>query len=81
MRYAIERLDQQLETLIGSPLSKRQNAMRGISPAGKVGRIRLPGKDSMRAHADLATLIFFIQSAPIGGHEHRKRSSRSGADA
>ena len=71
--HPIERLDQQLETLVCPPLSKRKNAVGRVSASCKVWRVRLPGEDAVRAHTDPAAPVFLIQSSAIGGHEYGKR--------
>src|SRR3984957_1121475 len=69
----IERFDQQFETLISSPLSKRKNAVGRVSSARKVWRIGPPGKNAMRFHADPAPPVLLTQRSAIGGHQHGER--------
>lgn len=63
-------LDHQLQTLVGSPFSKSQNAMLGIATPGHIRELRLAGKNSVGTEMHIIAAVFFMQNFSISRHEH-----------
>src|SRR3984957_1857572 len=70
---SLEGFDQQVKPFVGSPLPEGENAMRWVSTAREVWRIRTSGKDSMGPGRYAPAPIFFIQDSTIRRQEHGNR--------
>jgi hypothetical protein len=84
-RYPLKGFNHQFQPLVGSPFSKSQNAMLGISTPGKIGELGFAGENAMRTEMHIVAAIFFMQNVAISGHQYgygicqEKHSSRKRA--
>ncbi len=74
--YLAEGRNHRFQPLVCPPLSKRQDAAIGIVSAGKVGRFRTMGQNSMRPPVHVAGPVFLLQQLAIGGQQDRNRVGR-----
>ena len=73
LSYNLERVEQKFEPLVGSPLTKRQDAMLRISPPGKIGVFGSPSQDAVRPQMNVVTAIFFIKNLAVSRHQNGNR--------
>lgn len=68
LRHNFERIEQKFKPFVGSPLTKRQNAMLGISPLGKIRVLRFPRQNTVGPQMNIVTAIFVIKDLAIARH-------------
>ena len=66
-------LNHQLQTLIRSPLTERQNAVHRVTATGKFRKFGATRQHSVGSQVDVSATIFFIQNLAVSWHEHRNR--------
>lgn len=72
-RNHLERLQHELQPLVGSPFSEGENAMDRISPAGEVGKLGPARENAMGAKMNVVAAILIVQDFSISWHQHRDR--------
>jgi hypothetical protein len=70
LRKQVEGLNHQLEPLVGSPFAESENAMLRIAAPGKIGILRLPDQDAVRAQVNIIATVSFMEDLAIAWHEH-----------
>src|SRR5256885_1312308 len=67
----IKSLDHEFKTLVGTPFSKRQNAMDGSASPREIGEFGAARKNAMRPQVNVVSPILVVQDFAVTGHEHR----------
>jgi hypothetical protein len=70
LSHNFERIEQELESLVGSPFAESQNPMLRISPPGKIRVLGFPRQNTVRSQMNIVTAIFFIKDLAIPRHEN-----------
>jgi hypothetical protein len=66
----LKSFNHQFQAFVGSPLSEGKNAVFGIPPARKVGKLRPSRENAMRAQVNVIAAIFVVKNLAVSGHEH-----------
>jgi hypothetical protein len=66
-------LNHQLQALIRSPLTERQNAVHRVTATRKFRKLGATGEHSVGSQVNVSATIFFIQNLAVSRHEHRNR--------
>jgi hypothetical protein len=73
LSHPAKSLNHQLQTLIGSPLAERQNAVHRVTATRKFRKFGATGEHSVGSQVDVSPTIFVIQNLAVSWHEHRNR--------
>lgn len=60
----------QFQSLVSSPLSEGQDAMLGISAAGKIRKLGPASQNAVRTDMYIVAAIFLIQDPAVTGHQY-----------
>jgi hypothetical protein len=71
LHHRFECLEHQFEPLVGSPLTERKYAMRGIAAAGEIRVLGSAREDAVRPDMHVLAAIFLMENLAITGHEDR----------
>jgi len=66
---AIESLNHELKSFIGSPFPECENPMYRSTAHREIRKFRTPGENSMRAQMDVVATIFIVQNLAISRHQ------------
>jgi len=67
---AVEGVNHEFETLIGSPFPERKNSMSRIAAHREIGEFRTPCENSVCSQMDVIPPVFVIQNLAISRHQH-----------
>jgi len=70
LSHNFERVEQKLEPLVGSPLTKGQNPMFRISPPGKIRVFGFPRQNTVGPQMNIVTAIFVIKNLAVSRHQN-----------
>lgn len=68
----VESLDHELEALVRSPFSKRENAL-DRTAAREIGRLGAARQNAMGTQVNVIAAVFIVQNFAIARHQHRNR--------
>ena len=64
-------INHEFQSLVGSPLTERQNAVHWITATRKFRKFGTTREHSVRSEVDVPATIFFIENLAVSRHEHR----------
>jgi len=69
--HNLECLNHELEALVGSPFTERQNAVVRIATLREIRIFGSAGQNTMRSDVNIVVAVLFVKNLPVPGHEHR----------